>query len=170
MPTKIFAIVGYTHWGKSHTLYDLFDRRQFFPLKRPITPQRFGSLKFTVINASNEDRPTKDYLERLQEVLAHHQDSDTIIVITISLIFNNGIHDAKAVFDLLNGLTVFDVNYILLDKGWFTGTSLSTEDVQSMEGAVELSKIHHFQEVINESVPAFSQRTVRIAGKITELL
>lgn len=170
MPKKLFAIVGYTNHGKSNTLYELFDRRQFFPLKSPIIAPRFGSLSFTVINASNEDRPTQDYLNRLQGVLEHHQDSDTIFVITISLIFDNARHDANAVFDYLNSLSDVDIHYLVLDHGWFAGKSLTRADIDAMQQLVEPGRIHRFGEVINTSKTAFTNRTNNIARKITELL
>jgi hypothetical protein len=170
MLKQIFAIVGYTNWGKSNTLYELFGKRQFFPLKSPIRTKRFDHLKFTVINASNEDRITREYLDRLKTVLKTHWDDDPIFFITVSLIFDNGKHDIKPVFDYLNTLSDFEVNYIVLDNGWFTKNSLSSKDISLMNDYVDSETIHHFPVAINESKAAFSERTIQVAEKIRELL
>ncbi len=164
MKRKIFAVVGYTAWGKSNTLYELFGKRQFFPLKSPISAEQFGDKKFTVVNASNEDKPTNEYLKRLKVVLEEQSRSDIIFVITISLIFDGGICDVKKVFDYLNSLTNYEIHYIILEKGW-NGESLKAEHLQKLEGKIskENSKIHSFDTLINKSKRQFKERTDEIA-------
>lgn len=170
MSKQIVAIVGYTNWGKSHTLYELFQRRQFFPLKSPIASKLFGGYKFTVINASNEDRQTKKYLERFKQVLEKHNESGSIFFITISLIFNNGSHDVSPVFDFLNKLPNTKVDYMLLENGWSAGKTLATSDIGLMYHAVGAKTIHRFSDIIDQSKPAFSERTFRIADKVSNLI
>ncbi|HLK30104.1 MAG TPA: hypothetical protein VKT28_16100 [Puia sp.] len=166
MTKKIFAIIGYTDWGKSNTLYELFNRRQFFPLKSPISCKTFDTKKFTVINASNEDRLTKEYLKRLKEVLKKHINVDTTFVITISLIFDNGSHDVKTVFEYLNSLTDFDITYIVLENGWHKNASLKADDIAQMENEIDDSIIKYFDTPINQSKTKFKERT----DKIIELI
>lgn len=170
MPKQLFAIVGYTDWGKSNTLYQLFDRWNFQPLKLPITPPKFKENKFTVINASNEDLSTARYLERLQEVLELQAGRVTVFVITISLIFNNPTHNANDVFDFLNTLPGFDNTYLVLDHGWKADTVLKESDLKEMKRAVRKGAVLHFEEIINESEGAFIKRTTRIAEAIQNKL
>jgi hypothetical protein len=166
MTKKIFAIVGYTDWGKSSTLYELFDRKQFFPLKSPICCDTFATKKFTVINASNEDRLTKEYLNRLREVLKKHTNIDTTFLITISLIFDNGSHDVKAVFEYLNSLTDFNITYIVLENGWYKSSSLKTNDITQMKNKIDIGNIKYFDTPINQSMSKFKERTDKIIALI----
>jgi len=104
MPKQIFAIVGYTDWGRFNTLYKQFKIQRFFPLRSPIKAPIFGECSFNVINASNEDKTTKEYLDRLKKVLKKHRNDAATFVITISLIFDGGTYDVKAVLKYLNKL------------------------------------------------------------------
>jgi GTP1/Obg family GTP-binding protein len=169
MSKQIFAIVGYTNWGKSNTLYELFNKKLFLPLLSPITSDKLADLRFTVINASNEDRTTKAYLERLKAVIKKHKATNTTFVITISLIFNDGSHDVKEVFRFLNSLEGFHIDYLILENGWYKGDVLLIEDLKLMKDHVSLADIHHFSGPINESKGAFSKRTKQIAETIKRL-
>ncbi|MCD2425505.1 hypothetical protein LQ567_22160 [Niabella pedocola] len=168
MQKKLFAIVGYTNWGKSNTLYDLFGRRQFFPLKTPISYDRvFGDKKFSVVNASNEDRPTHDYLERLKNVLEIQRNANAYFVITISLIFNDGSHDVKPVFEYLNSLADYDITYLVLKNGWEPGASLKEDDLTRMR-EVATGRIVDLDTVINKSNANFRERADKIVSIINE--
>lgn len=160
---NIFAIVGYTNWGKSNTLYEIFERGNFWPLKSPIQSSSFPGKKFTVINASNEDRPTTDYLERLESVLKHHHDNNITFVITVSLIFEEG-HSRSVipVIDYLNQLKDYNVHYIVLNSAWFKNSVLEKVDISSLESNVENGTIEIMEESINESSRNFTIRTNRI--------
>ncbi len=170
MNKKIFAIVGYTNWGKSNTLYDLFDRKQFFPLKSPISTDYFKGKKFTVVNASNEDRPTEKYLDRLQSILKKHEHEDTIFVITISVIFNAGTHAVNDVFNYLNSLESYELHYLILVSGWYKNSTLKLEDTMRMEDNIKKGAIKYLPEIINQSKQNFSGRTKKIASYVARCL
>jgi hypothetical protein len=163
MAKKLFAVVGYTDWGKSNTLYELFGRRQFYPEKSPITSDYFEQKKFTVVNASNEQRSTRKYLDRLEDILKKQEKADTIFIITISLIFNDSSRDVKEVFRFLNSLEGFKVFYLILKNGWNPNSSLKAYDIARMENKVRRSKLVFFNAVINQSADSFSVRTQKIA-------
>jgi hypothetical protein len=163
MAKKLFAVVGYTDWGKSNTLYELFGRRQFYPLKLPITSDYFDQKRFTVVNASNEQRSTRKYLERLEGILKKQEKTDAIFVITISLIFNGSARDVKEVFRFLNSLSGFRVFYLILENGWNPGSSLKAYDIARMENKIRRSKLEFFNAVIDQSGENFSARTREIA-------
>lgn len=168
MKKQIFAIVGYTNWGKSHTLYELFDRKNLQPLYSPIKNKKFGSRKFTVINASNEDKPTKEYLERIKKILKLHKDSESTYVITISLYFDGGRHEVNSVFNYLNSLNDYEIHYVVLTNGW-SGGCLTTDDLRQMKNKITTGKIHSMDTVINQSKKSFSERTQKIATLINYL-
>jgi len=163
MPKKLIAIIGYTAWGKSNTLYTLFDRKRFFPLKSSIWTENFPSKRFTVIEASNEDRSTEEYLNRLKTVLKKHKNSETIFTITISLIFNRKKHDVMPVFNYLNSLADFSIIYIVLKKSWYKNQSLQPKDIAQMKNKAKANRIKYFDEMINESKKNFNKRTEKIA-------
>lgn len=163
MKKKLFAIVGYTNWGKSNTLYELFERRQFFPLKAAISCKRFGINKFTVINASNEDSPTDRYLKRLKDVLLQKELIDTTFVITISLIFDNGKHDAIPVFNFLNAQTHLDICYIVLERGWQVDSILRDNDREQMKKSVTHGDIVILNNKIDKTSAKFTKRTIEIS-------
>lgn len=169
MKKKIFAIVGYTNWGKSNTLYGLFDRRGFQPLKSPIFTDRFPGTPFVVVNASNEDITTQKYLNRLKQVLQVHEHDNVVYFITISLIFQDNERNAQPVFDYLRSLVNYDVSYLVLVNGWY-GAMLSSEDLQKMEHSLSDQKIIYFKEVINESIENFKIRTNLIEKHIASEL
>jgi hypothetical protein len=169
MEKQIFAIVGYTNWGKSHTLYELFNKKQFLPLNAPIFSSYFGKLPFIVINASNEDRPTKEYLDRLKSVLKKHKSTPTTFLITISLIFKEGNHNVREVFKYLKSLADFEVDYLILEKGWYKGDIISEDDLNLMKTYTESESRHLFTDAINESKQAFKKRTKIIAEAIQEI-
>jgi len=123
--------------------------------------------KFTVINASNEDRPTEVYLERLEMVLNYPREQEVINVITISLIFKQDNHYVKPVLDYLNTLSdTFDVHYIILNNGWKNGT-LDKDSISQLKAIVnDDDRIHEFKNEINFSKTAFNDRTEEILETI----
>lgn len=95
--------------------------------------------------------------------------TNTTLVITISLIFNDGSHDVKEVFRYLNSLEDFDVDYLILENGWHRRKVLLAEDLKLMKDYVSPTDIHHFPGLINESKGAFGKRTKQIAETIRGL-
>jgi chromosomal replication initiation ATPase DnaA len=167
--TKIFAIVGYTNWGKSHTLDELFKKKHFKPLLNPIKIKDNEHLKFIVIEASNEDRFTTKYLDRLRNVIAQHRGKDVNFVITISLMFDSKNHNVQPVFDFLNGLSGFEINYLLLNCGWNGGT-IKISDLAKMQESISHDKLHLFNHDITRSKDRFTNRTDEIRNKIISLI
>jgi|GEM_PF-3405438 len=168
---KLFAIVGESDWGKSNTLYELFKRKQFMPLKKPITVEGMP-YKFIVINASNEDRPLGEFLERLEKVLnEHEQEKEVIYVITVSLTFTENNHYVIPVLDFLNALSnEFDIHYIILNRGWRNG-ALSDNSINRLKQIVnDDDKIHEFHQEINMLKTAFAERTKEISKTIQSLI
>ncbi len=168
MKRRLFAVVGYTDWGKSNTLYEIFERRHFFPLKSPILCKACGLKSFIVINASNEDRSTEDYLNRLKEVLEKHSNNDTSFMITVSLIFNNRSHDVNAVFEYLNSLNDFAITYLVLENGWYDKSTLHADDLALMDKKIKHGDIKYFSTMINKSVKKFSERSAEIIKVINQ--
>jgi hypothetical protein len=141
------------------------------PLKKPITVKGMP-YKFVVINASNEDRPLEQFLERLAKVLKQHdQETDIIYVITVSLIFTENNHYVVPVLDFLNALhKEFDVHYIILNGGWLGG-ALSGNSINRLKQIVnDDDKIHEFNQEINMSKTAFAERTKEISKTIQSLI
>lgn len=106
-------------------------------------------------------------MERLEAVIKKQNANNTIIVITISLIFDNGSHDVKAVFNYLNTFRDFDVTYIVLENGWYKGDVLQSSDLEAMKGQVPPEKINYFSSVINDSKEEFERRTKEIEDKMS---
>lgn len=111
---------------------------------------------------------TKEYLERLKEVLKTHKNIDTTFVITISLIFDNGSHDVKAVFEYLNSLADFDITYIVLENGWYKNSSLKTSDITQMQNKIDRGNIEYFDTEINQSKINFKERTDKIIALLNK--
>lgn len=167
MAKQIFVITGYIHWGKSHILYDLFNRKRYQPTKSPIPVDWLPGKCFTVINESNEDCPTEEYLDRLKEVLAIHEDNDCIFIITMSLLFDGDRHDVTRIIEYLNSLYDYEVAYLRLDHGWHRGAILHNDDLVKMSSIVEEREIVSFSSEINQSGDCFIARTQLIKDLIT---
>jgi hypothetical protein len=170
MEKNIYAICGYSKWGKSNTLYEIFDKKGFQPLKSPIQTKRIPGQDFIVINASNEDRPTEKYLKILKDIIKKHTNPNTKIVITISLLFNKPPYDPKIIIDYLNNLTDYNIYYIVLKNSWFKDESISKEDLDYLESYVDCKngKIIICPDIISQNSDNFSNRVTKIIKIISK--
>lgn len=165
MKKDIYAICGYTHWGKSQTLYKIFNKEGFQPKKSPIKTTKIPNQDFIVINASNEDKPLGEYLTRLREIIKIHNDQNIKIVITISLLSS---HDPKRIIDYLNNLNDFNIHYIVLKNSWFKNESITKDDLSKLKDQVKNGKICICPDIISENSTNFSNRVNNIIKIISK--
>jgi GTP-binding protein EngB required for normal cell division len=57
MEKNIYAMCGYSNWGKSYTLYEMFNKKNFQPEKSPVQTDKIPNQNSILINASIEDKP-----------------------------------------------------------------------------------------------------------------
>lgn len=168
IPKKIYVLVGGKGWGKSYTIFRLFEKRRFFALKNTIAHTRFGDRPFLVLNTSNNRVPSKDFIERLDKVLENHQWTDASILLNITLQFGNNKSSVSDILAYLNQLWFCEVHYIVLRHGWFSGDSLNEVVIAELERMTTDGHLHFFDDEINESEAAFDRRLESIAQFIND--
>jgi hypothetical protein len=164
-PRKLFVIAGYPHTGKTVTLQTLFHRKSFFPFKRPIMATAFKNEQFIVINISDHNHRTADYLTRIKAVMASHTETYTSFIVIISLVFDDSIRDVKPVLQYFNQ-SGFDIYYMVLYSSIHDKRVISEADIELFRKLVSKGEIHFFDKLVTQSSLRFKERTTEVAKVI----
>lgn len=156
-PRKLFVIVGDPHSGKTRTIQQLFQRKQFYAYKQPIKLDPLWKEKFIVINAPPPYGAADDHLLRIKSVIQHHTAADTSFVLNISLVFDNSLQDIREIVRYFNQ-TAFEIYYMVLSSSWFDKKVICSETVLQLETCVKNGSIHIFELLVTRSELRFSQR------------
>ncbi|PSL49292.1 hypothetical protein CLV51_101623 [Chitinophaga niastensis] len=168
-PRKLFVIVGYPHTGKKVTLQTLFRRKGFFPFKRPIKAAQFGNKGFIVINISDHNHRTEDYLARIKAVMASHTETPASFMVIISLVLDGSIRDVKPVLQYFNQ-SGFDVHYLVLCSSMYEKKVISEANIELFRQHVSKGQIHLFDKLVTQSTLRFRERVEEVTKVIDVLL
>jgi len=156
-PRKLFVIVGDPHSGKTRTIQQLFQRKQFYAYKQPIKLDTLWTEKFIVINAPPPYAAADEHLLRIKSIIQYHTAADTSFLLNISLVFDNSLQDIREIIQYFNQ-TAFEIYYMILSSSWFDKKVICSEAVQELETYVKNGSIHIFDLLVTRSELRFSQR------------
>ncbi|MCW3462399.1 hypothetical protein [Chitinophaga nivalis] len=168
-PRKLFVLVGYPLAGTKRTLQHVFDRKHFFPFKRPFTAPHLNGQSFVVINASNSTITSAAYLAHVRDVLEHHIHAHISFAIGISLVFDNSEHDVRPILQYLHH-SRFDVHYLLLYSCMDEKRVINEEDLTLFRKCVQRGKIDLFDLLVSHSTARLDRRSTNISRHIQALL
>ncbi|CAL1521089.1 hypothetical protein MMC2321_04880 [Chitinophaga sp. MM2321] len=150
-------------------LHHLFNRKNFFPHKAPIYAPGFDSGKFVVINITNYSNSTADYLNRINDVLERHTDTNTSFMILMSLIFDGRAHDIKKVLEYLNR-TSYELHYLVLTSSYYDQEPMKEQDLEQLRRFITKGRIHLFDTLVTQSSLRFKQRRDEVAKLISDIV
>ncbi len=167
-PRKLFVIVGYPRSGKKRVLQELFARKHFFPLKEPITSSVLNG-DFVVINMTNRRKRTSVMCSFISRVMQYHAASSASGIIMLSLVLDNGLHDAGEMIRYLNA-SGYTMHYLVLRSSWSDKQLISDGDLQALKSLVSRGTVHVFEKLVTQSGVRFEQRQEELAEVINEVL
>ncbi|MFY0253049.1 hypothetical protein ACDQ55_03755 [Chitinophaga sp. 30R24] len=168
-PRKLFVIVGYPHTGKTKTLQQIFHRKHFFPYKQPISTAYFGAEKFIVINISDHNHRTANYLLRIKDVMKYHTETQAYFLVVISMAFDNSNRDVKNILAYFNQ-SGWDIHYLLLSSSWYDKSIIKEQDVILFKQLIERGRIHILERLVTLSPIRFNERVEEVKEVILKAL
>jgi len=160
-PRKLFVIVGDPHSGKTRTIQQLFQRKQFYAYKQPIKLDTLWKERFIVINAPPPYSAAEDHLRRIKSIIQYHTAADTSFLLNISLVFDSSVQDVKGILQYFNQ-TAFEIYYMVLSSSWFDKKVICPSTVVQLEEYVKNGTIHVFDLLVTRSELRFRQRIADI--------
>ncbi|WP_143308685.1 hypothetical protein [Chitinophaga vietnamensis] len=167
-PRKLFVIAGYPYSGKHITLQQLFRRKHFFPLKAPISLDKPEQGQFVVAGSARRPQNAAYYRKRLYEILERHRQTDAAFVMTMSLVFDGGVHDCTEMLRMLHAAW-FEPHYFILRSSWYDKTLVKEEDIEQLASYTPGAFLHDMDLLVTRS-PLRMQQRVEAIRQVMERL
>ena len=137
---RTFLMVGFNNWGKTHLIYDLFDRKRFALGEGYALRGNAGPL-FTVESLSNDDLRGERYIKKIQQrvALAPSVASDLVGVLCPS---REKLNDACTILKSKAFTPFREIHLLLLRNKWDLHAELRQPDVEAYFKSCGNKRLH----------------------------